>query len=87
MRLRSFTTVAIRLMGLMSIFYGVLMIAFLLTTYLMLAEARMSSLGSVFLIQFLLPGMMMIFGIILIGASSSLAGVISGGLEDEPYSS
>lgn len=85
MRLRSFTTVAIRLMGLMSIFYGLLMVAFLMTTYVMYAEARMSSLGSIFFMQFLLPGLMIIFGIILIAASQPLAAAISGRLEDEPF--
>ena len=87
MRLRSFTTVAIRLMGLMSIFYGVLMTIFMLLTFVMFSEGRYSGLGSVFLIQFMLPGLMIVFGIILIVASTSLGDSLSRGLEDGPPSS
>lgn len=82
MRLRSFTTVAVRLMGLMSIFYGVLMVVFMLLTYLMLSGGRMEGMGSVLFFQFLLPGMMIIFGIILIVASPALGDSMSKGLED-----
>jgi integral membrane sensor domain MASE1 len=82
MRLRSFTTVAIRLMGLMSIFYGVLMVTYMLLTYVVFAEARMGGLGSVIFIQFLLPGLLIIFGIILIAVSPALGDSMSKGLED-----
>jgi hypothetical protein len=82
MRLKSFTTVAIRLMGLMSIFYGLLMVFFMLLTFTMFSEARMGGLGSVFLVQFILPGIMIVFGFILIAISPTLADAISRGLED-----
>jgi hypothetical protein len=82
MRLKSFTTVAIRLMGLMSIFYGLLMVIFMLMTLFMFSEGRMGGLGSVFLMQFLLPGLMIAFGVILIAASPAIAGAIAGGLDD-----
>lgn len=85
MRLRSFTTVAIRLMGLMSIFYGVLMVFFMFVTMAMFSsDARMGgmSMGSVFFVQFLLPGLMIVFGVVLIAASPALADSITRGLED-----
>jgi hypothetical protein len=82
MRLRSFTTVAIRLMGLMSIFYGFLMILFMILTYLIFSEGRMYGMSSLVWIQLLLPIMMIVSGAILIAGSRSLAGMISGGLED-----
>jgi hypothetical protein len=82
MRLQSFTTVAIRLMGLMSIFYGLMMIAFMFMTFLMFSEGRMGGLGGMFMMQFLLPGLMIVFGIILIIASRSLGASIAGGLEE-----
>ena len=82
MRLRSFTTVAIRLLGLMSIFYGLLMIIFMLVTYVMFSEGRFSGMGSMIMVQLLLPGLMIVFGIVLIAASGSLADSLSRGLED-----
>jgi hypothetical protein len=83
MRLRSFTTVAIRLMGLMSIFYGVLMVLFMFVTMAMFSEGRMmGGMGSVLFVQFLLPGLMVVFGIILIAASSALGDSLSRGLEE-----
>jgi hypothetical protein len=83
MRLRSFTIVAIRLLGLMSIFYGFLMIIFMILTVFMFSEGRLyDGISSVLWLQLLLPVMMIVFGAILIAASRSLAGVISGGLED-----
>jgi hypothetical protein len=86
MRLNSFTTIAIRLIGLMSIFYGILTIIFMALTFLMFsgfgAEGRFPGMGSMLLIQFLLPGLMILFGGILISASRSLADSISRGLED-----
>jgi hypothetical protein len=87
MRLTSFTTVAIRLMGLLSIFYGMLMVIFMFLTIYMFSgfgpeERFPSGMGSMLVIQFLLPGLMVVFGVILIVASRSLAGVISSGLED-----
>jgi hypothetical protein len=82
MRLQSFTTVAIRLMGLMSIFYGLLTVCFMFMTFVMFSDSRMGGLGGVFLMQFLLPGLMIAFGIILIAASRSLAASIAGGLDD-----
>jgi hypothetical protein len=84
MRLRSFTTVAIRLMGLMSIFYGVLMVIFMLMTYVMLSDGRMgmSGMGSMLFFQFLLPGLMIVFGIVLIVASPALGDSLSRGLEE-----
>ncbi|HUQ34218.1 MAG TPA: hypothetical protein VM095_19000 [Pyrinomonadaceae bacterium] len=82
MRLQSFTTVAIRLLGLMSIFYGLLMIAFMLVTFLMFSEGRTGGLGGMFMMQFLLPGLMIAFGIILIIASRSLGASIASGLDE-----
>jgi hypothetical protein len=82
MRLQSFTTVAIRLMGLMSIFYGLLTVAFMLVTFFMYSEGRMGGLGVMYLMQFLLPGLMIAFGIVLIIASRSLGASISGGLDE-----
>jgi inner membrane protein involved in colicin E2 resistance len=79
MRLQSFTTVAIRLMGVMSIFYGLLMVFFMLVTFFMFSEGRM---GGVYMMQFLLPGLMIAFGVILIAVSRSLAASISGGLDE-----
>ncbi len=92
MRLRSFTTVAIRLLGLLSIAYGLITIIFLGATIYMfsdMAGGRFSGsgMGSMLAIQFLLPSLMIILGIILIAFSRPLADAISGGLEDEPYSS
>ncbi|HKQ99786.1 MAG TPA: hypothetical protein VJT09_03885 [Pyrinomonadaceae bacterium] len=87
MRLKSFTTVAIRLMGLMSIFYGVLMTIFLLVTFFMFSGgAYTSGLGSVFLMQFLLPALLVVAGLILIAISTSLGESLSRGLEDGPHS-
>jgi hypothetical protein len=82
MRLRSFTTVAIRLIGMMSIFYGALMVVFMLVTFAMFSETRMGGLGSVFFIQFLLPGLMIVFGIVLIAASQALGDSLSRGLDE-----
>ena len=88
MRLRSFTTVAIRLIGMMSVFYGLLMLIFIAVTYFMLSDLGSggrfggSGLGSMLMIQFLLPGLMLIFGIVLIAASAPLGAAISKGLEE-----
>jgi formate hydrogenlyase subunit 4 len=88
MRLRSFTTVAIRLMGLLSIFYGLITLIFIAMTMFVFSDmaggGRYPGMGSMLALQFLLPALMLIFGIILIAASRSLADSISGGLEDEP---
>jgi hypothetical protein len=69
-------------MGVMSIFYGLLMVAFMFMTFFMFSEGRMGGLGGMFMMQFLLPGLMIAFGIILIIASRSLGASISGGLEE-----
>jgi hypothetical protein len=82
MRLRSFTTVAIRLLGLMSIFYGFLIILFMILTYLIFSVGRMYEMSSMSWLQLLLPLMMIVFGAILIAGSRFLAGMLSGGLED-----
>jgi hypothetical protein len=87
MRLRSFTTVAIRLLGLLSIAYGLITIIFVAVTIYMfsdMAGGRFSGsdMGSMLTIQFLLPAMMIILGIILIALSRPIADAISGGLEE-----
>lgn len=85
MRLRSFTIVAIRLIGLILILYGIITIIFMLMTIFMfsgMAGAAFSEMGSVIWIQFLLPGLIIVFGVILMAASNSLGEQISSGLED-----
>ena len=88
MRLRSFTTVAIRLIGLLSVFYGLIMLIFIAMTYFVFSDLGSagrfggSGLGPMLMLQFLLPGLMLIFGIILIVASPVLADALSKNLED-----
>jgi hypothetical protein len=86
MRLKSFTTVAIRLIGMMSIFYGLITLIFIAMTLFVFSDmgtgGRFPGMGSMLALQFLLPALMLIFGIILIVASRPLADSISGGLED-----
>jgi hypothetical protein len=69
----------------MSIFYGLLTVIFMGATFLMFSEGRMGGMGSIFLMQFLLPGIMILFGFILIGISRPLAATLANGLEDESH--
>jgi hypothetical protein len=86
MRLKSFTTVAIRLIGMMSVFYGLITLIFIAMTLFVFSDmasgGRFPGMGSMLALQFLLPALMLIFGIILIAFSRPLADSISGGLED-----
>lgn len=86
MRLRSFTTVAIRLIGLMSLIYGLLtllVMALMFFVFSDMASMRgVSGMGSMIWIQFLLPGLMILLGIILIATSRALGDSLSRGLED-----
>jgi hypothetical protein len=88
MRLRSFTTVAIRLIGMMSIFYGLITLIFIAMTFFVFSDLGAggrfggSELGSMLMLQFLLPSLMLILGIVLIAASGPLADAISKGLEE-----
>ena len=86
MRVKSFTTVVLRIIGLMSIIYGVMMLLFILVTLSMMSGlSGMSApgMGSMFMLQLLLPGLMILLGIVLIAASRSLAGTLTRDLEDE----
>lgn len=86
MRLRSFTTVVIRIIGMMSIIYGLMTLIFVLITISMISGYASglgaSGLGSMIGMQLLLPILMCVIGIVLIAASRSLANALSGGLED-----
>lgn len=86
MRVRSFTTVAIRLFGLISIVYGVMMFIFILFTMFVLSgmmrDTGMPGMGSAMSIQFILPVLMIVLGVILMAASRSLGDSLSRGLED-----
>jgi hypothetical protein len=87
MRLRSFTTVIIRIIGMMTIIYGLMTLIFVLFTISMMSglgsSMGVSGMGSVIMMQLLIPALMCVIGIVLIGASRSLAKAICGGLEDE----
>jgi hypothetical protein len=86
MRLKSFTTVAIRLIGLMSLVYGLLTLIFMALTFFVFSDlgsvSRLPGVGSMLWIQFLLPALMVLLGIFLIASSRSLAGLLSSGLEE-----
>lgn len=87
MRLKSFTTVAIRLIGLMSLIYGLMTLIFMALMFFVFSDLGsmgrgMPGVGSMIWIQFLLPGLMILLGIILIAASRSLGESLSRGLED-----
>ena len=87
MRLKSFTTVAIRLIGLMSLIYGLITLVVMALMFFVFSDLAsmgrgMPGVGSMIWIQFLLPGLMILLGIILIAASRALAESLSSGLED-----
>lgn len=87
MRLKSFTTVAIRLIGLMSLIYGLMTLIFMALMFFVFSDmasmgGRVPGMGSMIWIQFLLPGLMILLGIILIAASRALGDSLSRGLED-----
>ncbi|HEX8844221.1 MAG TPA: hypothetical protein VF791_06240 [Pyrinomonadaceae bacterium] len=87
MKLKSFSTVAIRIIGLMTIVYGILAMLYIVISFLFLfkdlgPEASYAGLGSMLLLQFLLPMLMVLVGIILIAASRALSNSICSGLEE-----
>ena len=86
MRLKSFTTVAIRLIGLMSLIYGFMTLIFMALMFFVFSDlgsaGRFPGMNSMIWIQFLLPGLMILLGIILIAVSRSLGDMLSRGLED-----
>ena len=87
MRIKSFTTVAFRIIGVMTIIYGVMMLLFILMTLSMMSGlSGMSApgMGSMFMMQLLLPALMILLGIILIAASRALGGALTRDLEDVP---
>lgn len=81
MRLRSFTTVIIRIIGMMSIIYGLMTALFILITFSMFSNFP-GGMGSMIWLQLLVPILMCLLGVVLLAASRNLAGAISGGLED-----
>lgn len=83
MRVKSFTTVAIRLIGLISIVYGLMTFIFILFTMFMLSDVMgRAGMGTALTMQFILPVMMIVLGIILMVVSRSLGDSLSRGLED-----
>lgn len=87
MRIRSFATVVFRIIGVMTIIYGLMMLLFILVTLSMmsgLSGMSTSGMGSVMLMQFLLPALMILLGIILIAASRALGGALTRDLDDGP---
>jgi hypothetical protein len=83
MRVRSFAIVAIRLIGLLSIIYGLMTFIFLLFTMFMLSDMMgRAGMGSAVSVQFVLPVLMILLGIILMVVSRSLGDSLSRGLED-----
>ena len=86
MRLRSFTTVVIRIIGMMSIIYGLMMLIFVLFTISMItgigSEMGSPGMGTMIWLQLMLPILMCVLGIALIAASRRLAKALCGGLED-----
>jgi hypothetical protein len=86
MRVRSFTIVAIRLFGLISIVYGLMTFIFILFTMFMLSDmmrsSGMSGMGSALSMQFILPVLMIVLGVVLMVVSRSLGDTLSRGLED-----
>lgn len=87
MRIRSFATVVFRIIGVMTIIYGLMMLLFILTTLAAVSGYSgmgMSGMGSMLMMQFLLPALMILLGIILIAASRALGGAITRDLEEGP---
>jgi len=87
MRLKSFTTVAIRLIGLVSLIYGLMTLIFMALMLFVFSDlasmgGRVPGMGSMIWIQFLLPGLMILLGIVLMVASRALGDSLSRGLED-----
>jgi hypothetical protein len=83
MRVKSFTIVAIRLIGLLSIAYGLMTFIFILFTMFMLSDVMgRAGMGSAISMQFILPVLMIVLGVVLLVASRSLGGTLSRGLED-----
>ncbi len=87
MRIRSFATVVLRIIGLMSIIYGLTTLIFILATLSvfsgMAAGPGLSGMGSMIMLQFLLPTLMIALGALLIAASRALGGVLTRDLEDD----
>lgn len=86
MRIRSFTTVVLRIIGLMSIIYGLMTLLFIIVTLStfsgMVPGPGLSGMGSMIMLQFLLPTLMIALGAVLIAASRALAGALTRDLED-----
>jgi hypothetical protein len=85
MRIKSFTTVVLRIIGLMTIIYGLMMLLFILVTLAAASGysgASLSGMGAMIMLQFLLPALMILLGIILMAASRALAGTLTRDLED-----
>ncbi|HJU56957.1 MAG TPA: hypothetical protein VJ715_20395 [Pyrinomonadaceae bacterium] len=90
MRTRSFATVVLRIIGLMSIIYGLMTLIFILATLSIFSGmasgpgmSGLSGMGSMIMLQFLLPTLMITLGALLIAASRALAGVLTRDLEDD----
>jgi hypothetical protein len=87
MRIQSFTTVVLRIIGLMSIIYGLMTLLFILVTLSAFSGLGtgqgLSGMGSFVMLQFLLPALMIALGAVLIGASRALAGALTRDLEEE----
>ena len=87
MRITSFTTVVFRIIGVMTIIYGLMMLLFILVTFSMmsgLSGMNAPGMGSMFMMQLLLPALMILLGIILIAASRALGGALTRDLEEGP---
>ncbi len=88
MRITSFTTVVFRIIGVMTIIYGLMMLLFILLTISTMSGfvgmGGAPGMGSVFMLQLFLPGLMILLGIILIAASRALGGALTRDLEEGP---
>lgn len=82
MKTRSFTTVVIRIIGMMSIVYGLMTALFIFVTLSMISGFPGEAMGSIIWMQMMLPIMMVVLGLVLIAASRTLGGALSVGLED-----
>jgi hypothetical protein len=87
MRLRSFSTVVIRIIGMMSIIYGLITLLFMLLTYSMLSGFGAGGgfppgMGTMIWLQLLLPILMSVLGLILLLGGRSIGNLICSGLDD-----
>ena len=85
MRIKSFSTVVIRIIGMMTIIYGLITLLYIAIMYFMFADfgpGARTMMGSMLWLQLLLPILMIVIGLVLIAAGRSLSNAICSGLDE-----